>query len=453
MLSIKFLGGAGTVTGSKFLVEFNKRKILIDCGLFQGVKQLRLENWKNLPLDAREIDAVILTHAHLDHTGYLPLLVKQGFSGKIFCSAPTAELTKVILNDSAKLQEEDADFANRAGFSKHSPAKPLYRVADVERALRNFQIVSPGPWIDLFDKVKFRMQMSGHILGSVFIELKLQGKTIVFSGDLGRKNPITLYPPVTLTHADYVVTESTYGDRIHKQQKTLCTLADIANQTFARKGQLIIPSFAVGRTQDLLYLFSILKRRKKIPSVPIYLDSPMGIHATEILLKFPEWHKLSTAALRQLRNDAIMVKTQAESQKLLKGNDPAIIIAGSGMASGGRVLHHLEKRLPSNRNTVLLVGYQAAGTRGKLLLDGAVEVKIHGQYVPVRAKIETLFDLSAHADQIEIIQWLTNFKKAPKAIFIVHGEPQASDNLRLKIKDTFGWPCVVPQAMSRHQLI
>ncbi len=452
LLSIKFLGGAGTVTGSKFLVSSNKQKILVDCGLFQGLKELRLENWKNLPVDVREIQTVLLTHAHLDHTGYLPLLRKQGFSGKIFCSAPTAELTKVILFDSAKLQEEDATLANRDGFTKHSPAKPLYRSSDVDRILRYFQAVRPGAWTKICDGIRFRMQNSGHILGSVFIELDVHGKTIVFSGDLGRKKPLTLNAPQVLHHADYLVTESTYGDRIHKKQDTLKVLAGVINETFAQKGQVIIPSFAVGRTQDLLYLFSVLKRKDKIPPVPIYLDSPMGIHATEILLNHPDWHKLSPAAIQHLREGTIMVRTQAESQKLLRSSERAIIIAGSGMASGGRVLHHLEKRLPHHRNTVLLVGFQAPGTRGKLLLDGAQEIKIHGKYVPVKAKVTTLFDLSAHADQTEIIDWLSNFKKAPQSTFIVHGEPQASDNLRLKIKDTLGWHCVVPQKLSEHRL-
>ncbi|MEO5970195.1 MAG: MBL fold metallo-hydrolase [Bdellovibrionia bacterium] len=448
-VTIQFLGGAGTVTGSKYLVENGSHKVLIDCGLFQGIKELRLQNWAPLPIHAAEIDAVILTHAHLDHCGYLPLLVKQGFQGKIFSTSPTRDLSKIILLDSAKIQEEDAKEANQQGYTKHSPAKPLYDTQDVNVAMKLFVPVKSDEWTPLFPTSRFRFKPSGHILGSALIELEFDGIKIVFSGDLGRMNPL-LYPsPAVIEQADYLLIESTYGDRLHDQASPLEQLAQITRDTVSRKGHLLIPSFAVGRTQDLLYLFSILKKEGKIPDVPIYLDTPMGINATEIFVDHPLWHKLSSEELGELSRVATLVKSRALSSELLKRKPSSIIIAGSGMVSGGRILQHLATRLPDDRNTVLLVGYQATGTRGRLLSEGASELKIHGQYVPIKARVEEITGLSAHADQFEILNWLGKITCAPKTTFIVHGEPQASDTLRVKIKDKLSWNVSIPRYLEK----
>ncbi len=442
--SIQFLGGAGTVTGSKFLVRACSQKILVDCGLFQGVKGLRLQNWEKLPIDPAGIDCVILTHAHLDHTGYLPLFVRNGFKGKVYCTAPTRELAKIILVDSAHIQEEDAEYANKAGFSKHSPAKPLYTSADVLKALKLISPVDPDKWTKISDDVKFRFSASGHILGSAFVELNCGGTRVVFSGDLGRQKPLMLHPPSQVTSADYLVLESTYGDRVHGSEPPMAVLKRVVNETVARNGHLIIPSFAVGRVQDVLYLISKLKRQKLIPEIPVYLDSPMGIHATEVLLDYPEWHKLGAKEVKEFCQDVVMVRSQQQSNELLRSKKSTIVIAGSGMVSGGRVLQHLENRLPDARNTVLLVGYQAAGTRGALLRQGAQELKMFGRYVPVKARVEELSALSAHADQREILEWLKGFRAPPKMTFIVHGEPQAADALRVRLRDSLNWFAEIP---------
>lgn len=451
-ISIQFLGGVGTVTGSKFLLKTPSSRILVDCGLFQGIKELRLQNWQKLPVDPAEIDAVILTHAHLDHSGYLPLLVRNGFTGKIYCTAPTKELAKIILTDSAHIQEEDADYANKAGYSKHSPAKPLYTSEDVFRSLKLICPLSPDKWIKIADETKIRFSQSGHILGSAFVEINSLGTKIVFTGDLGRATPLMMRAPSQITAADYLVIESTYGDRIHSSESPLHVLKRVINDTLARKGHLVIPSFAVGRVQDVLYLISKLKRQKQIPNVPVYLDSPMGIQATEVLLDYPEWHKLGAKEIQSFCQDVILVRNQQQSSELTRAKKSTIVVAGSGMLTGGRVLHHLEARLGDPRNTVLLVGFQAAGTRGRLLLDGIPELKMYGQYVPVRAHVESLSSLSAHADQAEMIAWLKGFRTSPKKTFIVHGEPQAADALRVRIQDSLKWIAEIPTQFEEKQL-
>ncbi|MBI3541816.1 MAG: MBL fold metallo-hydrolase [Deltaproteobacteria bacterium] len=446
--SLKFLGGAGTVTGSKFLFETDSgpdaERVLIDCGLFQGLKDLRLQNREKLPVDPASIDAVVLTHAHLDHTGYLPLLVRNGFKGKIHATRPTRELAKIILLDSAKIQEEDADYANKMGYSKHVPAEPLYTTKDVQAALKLFVTDDVGKWIKVTERVKFRYTPSGHILGSAFVELKFRGMRVVFSGDLGRRSPLMLPPPSRVTGADYLVVESTYGDRIHPTEAPLHRLRRIINDTIDRGGHVIIPCFAVGRVQDILYLISRLKQQKGIPDIPVFLDSPMGIHATEVLLDNPQWHKLKPKEVKELCDKVIMVQKHQQSEELSRSTTSAIVIAGSGMLTGGRVLHHLERRLPDERNTVVLAGFQAAGTRGRLLRDGIPELKMFGHYVPVKARIEEISSLSAHADQAETIAWLKGFRTAPRQTFIVHGEPPASDALRVRIQDALGWDVQIP---------
>ena len=450
--SIQFLGGVGTVTGSKFLFKTEDEKILIDCGLFQGIKELRLQNREKLPVDPASIDAVILTHAHLDHSGYLPLLVKNGFKGKIYCTGPTRELAKIILMDSANIQEEDADYANKMGYSKHHPAEPLYTTENVRSALKLFAPVEINKWIEISDNIKFRFSPSGHILGSAFIELKYNGMKIVFSGDLGRQMPLILPPPAQIGTADYLVIESTYGDRIHSSEPPLRQLERIINETVERKGHVIIPSFAVGRVQDLLFLISQLKRQNLIPDIPVFLDSPMGINATEVLLENSQWHTLNPKEVKELCQNVTMVRKHQQSEELARTKHSTIVIAGSGMISGGRVLHHLEKRLPDPRNTVVLVGYQAAGTRGRLLRDGIPELKMYGQYVPVKARVEEISSLSAHADQAEIIAWLKGFRSPPKMTFIVHGEPQAADALRVRLGDSLNWFAEIPKPFEEKEL-
>jgi metallo-beta-lactamase family protein len=450
--SIQFLGGAGTVTGSKFLVESGKDRVLVDCGLFQGLKELRLQNWAPFPVNPQSIDSVLLTHAHLDHCGYLPLLARNGFSGRVYCTAPTRDLCKVILYDSAKLQEEDAERANAGGYSKHSPAEPLYTAQDVKKALKLIRVVSRDEWIQVSKAIQARFTHSGHILGSSLIELKAPDATIAFTGDLGRSDPLILHPPDFIREADYVVVESTYGDRLHSPLSPLKELGRIVRETVDREGHVIIPAFAVGRTQDILFLLSTLRRQSQIPDVPVFLDSPMGIDATEIFTEHADWHRLLPGQVEHLRESVTLLKTRQESEDLLRRKESSIVIAGSGMLTGGRVLTHLARRLPDARNTVVLVGYQPAATRGSLLKNGITELKIYGQYIPVRARIEEISTLSAHADQKDIIRWLGHIKTPPKQVFIVHGEPQGSDALRVRIGDALGWKSVTPKQGEKFEL-
>jgi metallo-beta-lactamase family protein len=452
-MELQFFGGAQTVTGSKSMLTIGKHKLLIDCGMFQGLKELRLRNWGALPFDPKHLEAVILTHAHLDHSGALPILTRQGFRGPIFSSQPTRELSEIILKDSARLQEEDADFANRHKYSKHSPAKPLYTLEDAQFALSRFESIPKDRWRETPGRIKFRLTPSSHILGSTFVEIMTDdGQRIVFSGDLGRKNPLLYAPPSTIASADFLILESTYGDRNHQGASAIQTLEKLVHEVQNRGGHLIIPSFAVGRTQELLFLLWKLRTQKRIPHIPIYLDSPMGEAATRIFIENQAWHCLDADDVEKMCSIAHIIHKQDESIRLMRSNTPAIVIAGSGMISGGRVLHHLQERLPDSRNIVLLVGYQAPGTRGRLLKDGASEIKIHGRYVPVRAEIHEVSDLSAHADQSEIISWLKGFERPPRKVFINHGEAQASDALRIKIRDTLGWDCIVARESENYNL-
>jgi metallo-beta-lactamase family protein len=451
-MELQFLGGAQTVTGSKSLLTIGGRKLLIDCGLFQGLKELRLKNWKSFPFNPKELEAVLLTHAHLDHSGALPLLTRQGFRGPIYASQPTRDLSEVILKDSARLQEEDADFANRHKFSKHSPAKPLYNLEDAVFAISRFQSIPKDRWRTTPSNIRFRLTPSSHILGSTFVEIVANETHIVFSGDLGRSNPLLYYPPAHISSADVLILESTYGDRNHPSGQASDALQKIIHETHRRRGQLLIPSFAVGRAQELLFLLWKLQVEKKIPKLPIYLDSPMGEAATRIFHENDQWHRLLPEEVKEMCSIATIVHEQKHSIEIMNSEEPSIVIAGSGMLSGGRILHHLEHRLPDSRNIVLLVGYQAPGTRGRLLKDGVSELKIHGKYIPVRADVREISDLSAHADQSEIIRWLKGFKTPPKKIFINHGEPQASDALRVKIRDSLGWESIVAKENEKYSL-
>jgi metallo-beta-lactamase family protein len=443
-MELTFLGATGTVTGSKYLLNSGSKRILIDCGLFQGLKQLRLKNWAKLPINPADVDVVVLTHAHIDHSGYLPLFVKNGFSGKVYCSQATRDLCKILLPDSAHLQEEEADYANRRGFSKHHPALPLYTQEDAQAALELLVPVDFEQDIDLGAGLTLRFSPNGHILGSAFVRIHNQKTSILFSGDIGRPNDILMKAPVRIKQADYLVVESTYGNRLHDLDDPQVKLAAIINQTAKRNGVVVIPVFAVGRAQELLYYIHLLKSSGNIPDIPVYLNSPMAVDATEIFHNHRGEHRLTPEQCNALCRTAHMVNSIEESKRLNETKGPMIILSASGMASGGRVVHHLKAFAPNPNNTILFVGFQAAGTRGSAMLDGAESIKIHGEYVPVRAEVEYVSNLSAHADYSEILDWLGGFEKAPKKTFITHGEPIAADAMRLHIEEKLHWQVVVP---------
>ncbi len=435
MVSIQFLGAAGTVTGSKHLLKTPNKNILIDCGLFQGIKQLRLKNWEPLEFDARKIDLVILTHAHLDHCGYLPILVRSGYAGKILMTPPTRDLAEIILLDSAKIQEEDAERINHLGYSKHKPAKPLYTVKEAEKAIRKFEIIDEKIWENVSPDIKFRFIKNGHILGSAFIEMICYGKTILFSGDIGRSDSELMLAPTIMRECDFLIMESTYGDRNHKDVSARVELETVINDTIHEKGNLLIPSFAVGRAQELMHLINELKKEIRIPNIPVYMDSPMGASATNLLAKFPSWHKLTPEQCHAVFHNIHIITDFKETLKVVDDIQLKIVIAASGMLTGGRVLEYLKNYVGVPNNTILLVGYQAEGTRGRALRNKAHEIKLYGKYYEVRADIKEIGTLSGHADQREMIQWLKEFTKRPKKMFLVHGEPSVRDAFRIKILD------------------
>lgn len=443
-VSIHFLGAASTVTGSKYLIELAGKKILIDCGLFQGLKELRLLNWQPLPFDASALDAVILTHGHLDHVGYLPLLVKQGFKGKIHATGPTIEIAKLILLDSAKIQEEDAERANRFGYSKHHPAKPLYTTKEAEAVFHLFQLQTIDNWIKLSDLFTFRFRYNGHIVGATFIELKAADKLLVFSGDIGRQEDPLLFAPQKPEKADAVFIESTYGGRIHPANPET-RLAEIIQQAATKNGTIIIPVFAVERAQLLMFYIWKLKNEGMIPDLPVYMDSPMGKEVLQIFGKHPSWHKLSPSEAKQIRREIRVVGKPEETEKLATSNQPKIILAASGMASGGRVLTYFEHYLGQKSATILMVGYQGEGTRGRALLDGAKEVKMRGKFWDVHATCTLVEGLSAHADQEELVDWLSGLTKDPEKVFIVHGERESSEALKTKLEQVYGYHCIIPE--------
>ncbi len=444
-INIQFLGAAGTVTGSKHLVTTPDKKIMIDCGLFQGLKELRLLNWEEFPVNPQEIDCIILTHAHLDHVGYLPRLVKQGFKGKVYCTAPTADIAEVVLLDSAKIQEEDAEMANNMGYSKHEPAEPLYGVADARRAVSLFNTVGLDEWISLGEDIRFRMKYVGHILGAAYVDLEIADTRIVFSGDVGRRSDLTLKAPDRPTRADYLVVESTYGDRLHSDVSTEKKLKDVINAAYNRGGSLIIPSFTVDRAQDLVWLIWSLKKNKEIPNLPLYLDSPMGVNVSKIFCRYDDWHKLGPDIFDKAFESVSTVSSPDQTLQVSARKEQKIVVAGSGMMNGGRVLLYLMDHVKNPDDTVLITGYQAEGTRGRALQQGAHEIKIHGNYYPVRAHIEEITTMSSHADQAELLDWMSAINHAPKTVFIVHGEKHSADALRLKIKDTFHWQTAIPK--------
>ena len=451
-IRITFLGAAGTVTGSKYLVETADRKLLIDCGLFQGLKQLRLRNWEPLPVEPSRIDAVVLTHAHLDHSGYLPLLIRNGFKGPVYCTSATRDLCRILLPDSGYLQEKDAEFANRHGFSKHHPALPLYTRADAIASLRSLTPCEFGSDRSVLDCMQLRFRPAGHILGAAIVELRVGGRSIVFSGDLGRPNSATMVDPQPVHHADYLIVESTYGNRQHDRVDPETLLADLVTKTARRGGTVVIPTFAVGRVQTILYHLHRLKSAKRIPDLRIYLDSPMAQDASDVFCAHLGEHRLDPDTCRAVCRTAHYVTSVEESKALDLDATPKIILAASGMATGGRVLHHLKMLAPDRKNTILFTGFQAAGTRGAAMVAGTDAIKIHGAYVPVRAEVGTLEALSAHADRDEIVAWLRHFKSPPLLTFVTHGEPSGSDALKHTIETELGWPCRVPAQLERVDL-
>jgi len=444
-MRLTFFGAVGTVTGSKYLVEAGGDRVLVDCGLYQGFKQLRLRNWDAPPLDPASVDAVVLTHAHIDHSGYLPVFMRNGFAGPVITTSATRDLCAILLPDCGFLFERDAEFANRHGFSKHKPALPLFTEKEGAAALERFSPLAYDTERDLGNGLSLRFLPAGHILGSAFVRLVQGGVSLVFSGDLGRPHSATMLDPATVKRADYLVVESTYGDRTHERADPEDVLAEIITRTAGRGGVVLIPAFAVGRTQTLLYHLYRLKKAGRIPDLPVFIDSPMAIDAGEVFASHPNDHRLSPAECHAMRGIAHRVREAEESKALDHDEMPKIIISASGMATGGRVLHHLKVFAPDPRNTILFAGFQAGGTRGASLVGGAHSVKIHGAYVPVRAEVMNLHMLSAHADADEIMGWLRKFEAPPKLTFVTHGEPLAADSLRHRIEEELGWPCRVPE--------
>jgi metallo-beta-lactamase family protein len=451
-MHLTFLGATQTVTGSRYLLECAERRVLVDCGLFQGYKYLRQKNWQPLPLDAARLDAVILTHAHLDHSGYLPALMREGYRGPVYATRATAELCGILLPDSGHLQEEQAQFANRHRFSKHSPALPLYTQAEAESSLDLLRRTDfDKPFVPM-PGVTAQFSRAGHLLGAASVRIEHAGRSILFSGDIGRPDDPLMPAPAPPPHADHVVIESTYGDRTHPAVDPQVQLRDLILKAIARGGIILVPTFAVGRAQLLMLLIARLKAAGEIPDVPMYLDSPMAIDATDSLLRFPGEHRLNTADIALLRTAAIHVHTPGQSRMLDAIRQPTIILAASGMATGGRILHHLKVFMPDARNLIVFAGFQAGGTRGAAMIAGARTVRIHGEEFPVNAEVAALDTLSAHADAPELMAWLSRMPSAPRNVFITHGEPPASDALRQRIDRELHWHAVVPEYRDRIEL-
>ncbi len=444
-MRITFLGAAGTVTGSKYLLEHGNQHVLIDCGLFQGYKQLRLHNRDPFQLPVSSLDAIVLTHAHIDHSGYLPLLVRNGYRGPVYATPATCELVKILLLDSGRLQEEEAEFANRHCFSKHSPALPLYTEQDAAQALKLLRPVELHHRVEITSGMTILLRGAGHILGAATVEVIADGQTLVFSGDLGRPDDPVMLAPETVEQADYLLVESTYGDRQHPVEAAQAQLADVITRTALRQGITLVPSFAVGRAQLLMYHLYQLKRQRAIPDIPIYLNSPMATDVTLLYQRFRSEHRLSMQDCEGMCHVAQFVHTVDESKALDQQRTPAVIIAASGMATGGRVVHHLKALAPNPNNTLLMPGFQAGGTRGAQIVAGVPSVRIHGEDVTIRAEVVAMQTLSAHADADEVMQWLRGFKRSPKHTFVVHGEPNASDVLRRRIGLELGWSVSVPE--------
>ncbi|MGA8853832.1 MAG: MBL fold metallo-hydrolase [Christiangramia sp.] len=444
-IKIKFLGASGTVTGSKFYLEHDKTRLLIDCGMFQGLKELRLHNWENLPVDVSSIDYVLVTHGHLDHTGYLPRLVQQGFQGSIIATAPSLAIAEIILKDTAKIQEEEAENANKENYTKHSPALPLYTLKDVDKTIELFENLEPETWKELAPDVKFRFIKAGHIIGACTIELSIQEKIFVFSGDLGRTEDILLEAPVKPTWADYLFLESTYGNKLHPSEKIDKILSNLIHEVIEKRSILLIASFAVERLQLLVYLLWRLFKQNKAPEIPVFIDSPMGINATHVFTNFPNYHKIPPHEFEAMKNRFELVSSFKRTWEIIDLKIPRIVIAGSGMITGGRILTYLKQFIDHASTRLLLTGYQAEGTRGRQLEDGVHEIKIYGKYFPVKAKITKLESLSAHADQNELLDWCRNIKNIPEEVYLIHGEKNVIDAFRVKLISEFNWHIYTPK--------
>lgn len=444
-MNLAFLGAAGTVTGSKTLVTHEGKQLLVDCGLFQGYKNLRTMNWEPFPFDPTKLDAVVLTHAHLDHSGALPLLVKRGFRGPIFATPSTIDVCRILLPDSGRLQEEDAAYANRHKLSKHAPALPLYTEDDAERALRRLEPLpfeQPG---DVADSLHLRLRPAGHILGASSVELTVGDTTVLFSGDLGRPDDLIMREPTPIARADHVVIESTYGDRLHDTQDAEAALGEVIKRTAARGGIVVVPAFAVGRAQALLYAIYRLKASAAIPDLPVFLNSPMAIDMTEIYHRHRAEHRLSVEECSGMCQVAKMTRSVEESRALNSLRYPAVIVSASGMATGGRVLHHLKALGPDRRNTIVFAGYQAGGTRGARLVSGERNIRIHGEDVTINAEVVSLPGMSAHADAGQLVRWLATAPKPPRGVYLNHGEAGPADALRQRIERELGWSATVPR--------
>ena len=452
-MRLQFLGATDTVTGSKYVLDTGAHRVMVDCGLFQGYKSLRLRNWDPLAINPHHVDAVVLTHAHIDHSGYLPLLVRNGFRGPVYCTKGTAELCNIMLPDSARLAVEDAQYANAQGFSRHHPALPLYDEKDAAKALRKLHPMAYGERFPVVDGVEAEFHRAGHIIGAATLTLFAGGQRIVFSGDLGRQVDPVMRPPEPVAEADTLLVESTYGDRVHPAGDPLDVLEQIVRRTIGQGGTLLIPAFAVGRTQALLFCLYQLIRTHRIPHVPIYLDSPMAERATEVFAHHVDDLHIEAADCQAACALAVPIQSPQQSMHLSSDRTPKIILAASGMATGGRVLHHLKSFGGGKHNAILMSGFQAAGTRGAALLAGQRALRVHGREVPIRATVEQIANLSAHADVNELMTWLHGFTRAPRQTFVVHGEPAASDALRQRIERELQWPVRMPEYRQTYPLI
>lgn len=444
-MQIGFLGAAGTVTGSRTMLEHEGERLLVDCGLFQGYKNLRLMNWEAPTFDPRRLENIVLTHAHLDHSGALPLLIRQGFRGKVFATPATIDVCRILLPDSGRLQEEDAEYLGRHERSRHRPPLPLYTEQDAQRALRHLEPLEFGARQHVSGGFTLRLRAAGHILGAASVEVTAGHASVLFSGDLGRPDDRLMRPPEPPGRPDYIVMESTYGDRLHGDADPEELLGEVIRRTVARGGVVVIPAFAVGRAQSLLYAVYRLKAARRIPDVPVYLNSPMAIDMTEIYHRYRIQHRLSFEQCEGMCHAATMLRTAEQSRALNSRHEPAVIIAGSGMATGGRVLHHLKSLGPDARNSIVLAGFQAGGTRGARLQNGERRIRIHGEEVSIEAEVISLPGMSAHADAAQLLAWLAAAEAPPQQVFLNHGEPGPADALRVRIERQLGWPALVPR--------
>ena len=444
-MQLHFFGATNTVTGSRYLVQHEGRSLLVDCGLFQGLKQLRLRNWAAFPIAPAAIDAVVLTHAHIDHSGYLPRLVDQGFTGKVFATRATTELCQILLPDSAHLQEEEARFANRHAISKHAPALALYTEKSAKLALARFQPCEFDQRIEPLPGFEVRFRRAGHILGAASVHLRCGDRSILFSGDLGRSDDLVMKPPAPPDAADLVLIESTYGNRAHAGVDPLHKLADVIGRTAARGGIVVVPAFAVGRAQALLFAIQQLKAWRRIPDLPVFLNSPMAADVTTLFRRHADEHRLTPEQTKQLFSGVKIINTEDESRALNGLRYPSIIVSASGMATGGRVVHHIKSFAPDARNAIVFTGYQGAGTRGAALVGGATQIKILGDWLPVRAEVACLDGLSAHADREGLLHWIAQLPRPPRHVYAVHGDPEAADALRQAIEERLHWQASVPE--------